>query len=240
MAWRGFGKISDFWKRVLPQNGIWPRRCLTCNRKGPTAVCHACLAELEPLEPGCRQCGNPEVHRHSDTCAWCQRLVFLPNASFTPWVYRNRGRDIFHWVKYRGYWRLLKVLCVDMSPQWHRAFQDWSAPILVPMPESLNRRWRRSFNPAEQIARLLAEDVGGKIRPILKIRPLQPAMVGLGYADRRRNARRRFVVRARDVPPKVILVDDVLTTGATLEAATKTLRAAGVRQLGWFTLFRTI
>lgn len=147
---------------------------------------------------------------------------------------------MYRWVKYHGYWRLLPYLCHEWLEGWKPFYRNWDQPVLVPVPESLGRQWRRSFNPAEQIARILGESTQVPVRGSLKMRWFQSSMVGLGYEDRRKNARNRFKAAARALPKSVVLVDDVLTTGATLEAATVALKRAGVKQVGWVTLFRTL
>jgi len=220
--------------------GLLPKSCLTCGRVGKAAFCKFCHQELECLDPGCQRCGNPQVHQDSTECAWCERLNTLPERTLTAYAYRQRGREVFHWVKYRGYWRLLDRLCSGLESSWEASFLGWEKPVLVPIPESFSRRWRRHFNPAGQIAKRLADHFGGEVRSLLKIRWFQPSMVGLDYQARRKNAKNRFVVRSRDIPTTVILVDDVLTTGATMEAASKVLKKAGVRRIGWLALFRTL
>lgn len=228
--------ISDLYRRY----GLWPRTCLTCGIVGKSPICLNCRQELEPISPGCQQCANPQVHQDAAECAWCARLDSLPERTLAVYAYRNRGRDVFHWVKYRGYWRLLDPLCSGVDSVWNASFGDWGRPALVPIPESFSRRWRRQFNPAGQIGLRLAERGFGEVKPLLRIRWFQPSMVGMDYKARRKNAKKRFVVCRREVPKSAILIDDVMTTGATMEAATKALKKAGVLRIGWFTLFRTL
>lgn len=221
---------------ALPRNF---RPCLGCQSFSREAICAPCLKAMEPMKRGCKRCGNPHVHGDASSCSWCNRLKVLPDYLATPWVYRDKGRDLYHLVKYQGYWRLLEKLLQDTATAW-QPFEEWQKPVLVPIPESLKRKWHRNFNPAHQIAKILARPQGAPVEALLKIRNFQPPMVGLDYEARRKNARNRFKARIKRRPSSVILVDDVLTTGATLEAATMALKKLGVKKVGWFALFRTV
>ncbi len=218
-----------------------PRRCLLCGEPDTRSPCPACRKGLEPIaDHGCRRCHNPAVHEESADCDWCRRLKVLPGKFCSFYAYRNKGRDALHLVKYQGYWRLIESLVRFQAKAFFEALPFPRYQALVPIPESFARKWRRSFNPAQRIALSLSRYTGLPIRSGLRMAPFRRRQVGLEYEERRRNVRDRFRVRPKRLPASVILVDDVLTTGATLEAATKSLYQAGVRDVAWLTLFRTL
>lgn len=218
-----------------------PRCCLLCEEPDSPVLCPACRESLEPIsDRGCRRCRNPSVHQDSQGCDWCRRLKTPPTRICTFFAYRNTGREALHLIKYNGYWRLIEIL---LRPQMKSFFEAIPFPAyhaLVPIPESFSRKWRRYFNPAQRIALSLSRHTGLPIRDPLVIRPFRRRQVGLEYRERRRNVRDRFLVRSKNLPASVILVDDVLTTGATLEAATMALHQAGIQNVAWLTLFRTL
>lgn len=155
------------------------------------------------------------------------------------YAYRHLGRAIYQRVKYDGYWRLL-------DPLLQRALPDlWQGPLLrdcvsiVPIPPAPSRRLRRLFNPPTEIAHWLAQRTGRPVCHALRTRFGQRPQVGLPLTQRRRNAVAKFTLRHTPASP-VLLVDDVMTTGATLEAASRCLTAAGVREVRWLTLFRRL
>lgn len=118
------------------------------------------------------------------------------------------------------------------------------APVVVPVPLHWTRRLRRGFNPAALLAAGLAEGLGLACCPgALRRRRRGRRQVGLGRRERRRALAGVFVVpprAARSIRGReVLLVDDVVTTGATLEACAEALRAAGARRVAGFALART-
>ena len=217
-----------------------PRNCLGCGEAESNPICGACLDQLELLgASGCRRCRNPAVHSQSQTCSWCDRLKVLPNGLHAFYAYRGSGRQLFHQIKYHGYWRLIPSLVAKGLGEFHDNLRFLDFECLIPIPESFSRKLTRFFNPAQRLARELGLATGLPVREVLLLKHLQRPQVGLRYEERRKNARNRFRVRRGTLPGSAILVDDVLTTGATLEAATSHLKRRGVSHIAWVTLFRT-
>lgn len=134
--------------------------------------------------------------------------------------------------------RALKFLRVEglarriAEQAWDRHAEEMvTVDALVPIPLPWPRRMVRGFNQTEAIARPLALRLGkDMVRPLR--RAPSAAMSGSDPAERRRRARRSFRLRSRaSVPKRVLLVDDVFTTGATLTVATRLLRRGGAREV---------
>lgn len=230
-----FRSLSKF----NPLSLVFTDRCLCCNSLSTNAVCRSCWDALEPLERGCARCGNPQAPTAAEHCWWCQRLSVVGDFVWSPFAFRGVGRDLFHLVKFHYYWRLIDELvnrafqARPVTPQW------FSYSQMAPIPETVSRMFRRPFDPATAICRSVSNTTAIEICPILTVNHLARHQVGLDLKERRANMRRRF--KAKPNPPNsVILIDDVLTSGATLEAATLALKKAGVRHVAWATLFRTL
>ena len=103
--------------------------------------------------------------------------------------------------------------------------------LVVPVPLHPRRLRARGFNPATLMARSLARDLRVRLDPVAlgRVRDT-PSQTGLDRRARRRNVRSAFVARVR-VPPRIWLVDDVVTTGSTLGEAARALRRAGARSV---------
>jgi ComF family protein len=150
-------------------------------------------------------------------------------------------RLCLHALKFRGRRRLAHLLGREAGRRWVASGELSGAAALVPVPLSRARRRERGYNQAELIARGVARETGIPIRlGILKRIRERPPQAGLSRSARRKNV--TGVYRAK-LPPRLrgevlLLVDDVLTTGATAEAASRALLAAGAGAVDVLTLAR--
>jgi len=119
-----------------------------------------------------------------------------------------------------------------------------SAPVLVPVPLTRARRRERGFNQAELLARALSHRTGWPVEHLLRRDRGGPALARLGRRDRERVAERAYSInpdspRALALLPEVLIVDDVITTGATGVACAEVLGTAGAECLGIVSFART-
>ena len=146
-----------------------------------------------------------------------------------------------HALKFGGCERIAAVLGEIAGRRWIREGQLGGYAAIVPVPLSRKRRLRRGFNQAERIAQAVASLAAAELRPALLDKlGERPPQAGLSAAERKRNASGAYrasiptALRGRDV----LLVDDVFTTGATVEAAARALRRAGAGSVDVLTIAR--
>ena len=220
----------SFWLRNDASRLLWPTRCLACDEAGGELLdlCPACANSLPWHRNACRQCASPLPA--PGICGGC--LVRPPplDAARAAFLYaapldRLLPRFKFHQDLAAG--RLLSQLMAE-------AFEPLPRPqALVPVPLHRARLRRRGYDQALELARPLARALRLPMRVDLlrRVRDTS-AQSRLDAAARRRNLRDAFDVPAgAAVPVHVALVDDVMTTGATLHAAALALRRAGVRRV---------
>jgi ComF family protein len=208
-------------------------------------VCASCWASIPTLPgPFCRTCGDPlpswrVISAALARCPRCRRRPGLIASARTAGDYDGALRDIIHAFKYDGRRGLARPLGAMMREAGAELLRD--ADVVVPVPLHPWRRLRRGFNQAEDLARRLDVPV---LPALIRVRPTAPQM-GLTAAARRRNVRGAFRVspirwrrRQRLEGAKVVLVDDVRTTGATLEACAAALVDAGVHEVRALTAAR--
>jgi ComF family protein len=219
-----------FWLRNDASRLLWPTRCLACDEAGGESLdlCPACATALPWLDDACRQCALPLPH--PGICGGCLSRPPPLDAARAAFLYaapldRLLPRFKFHQDLAAG--RLLSQLMAQ-------AFAGVPRPqALVPVPLHRARLRRRGYDQALELARPLARALGLPLRADLLRRVRDTAAQSeLDAADRRRNLRDAFAVHAGAVlPAHVALVDDVMTTGATLHAAAFALRRMGVRRV---------
>lgn len=207
---------------------LWPARCLLCNAGGAAGhdLCVACAASLPWARLACPRCALP-LSSTARACGACLRKAPLLDAAHAAFAYRPPLDRLLPRLKFHGDLAAGRLLAGAMAV----AFADVARPqALLPVPLARARLRQRGYDQALELARPLARSLGLALLPdgLLRVRDTQ-AQSRLDAVGRRRNVRGAFAVnRLVALPPHVALVDDVMTTGATLQAAALALRRAGV------------
>lgn len=207
-------------------------------------VCAGCIEALKPLPDvrACELCGMPfeeaAVLQGTTRCGACLAETPAFNRALSFGVYEGPLRRLIHLLKYEKMQPLAKPLADAMAV----TMQSLPTPdLLVPVPLFRTRRWRRGFNQALTLTRGLSRRTGIPLdkQAVRRKRDTQP-QAGLSYAERRRNVAGAFVASQRSrIAGKVILViDDVMTTGATLDACARSLKTAGAKSVFVMTVAR--
>jgi ComF family protein len=222
-------------------------QCASCGRvldapmSGP--VCAACWAAVTcVVSPLCDVCGDPLASWRVLTaaegrCARCRRFPPAFDCARAAGEYDGSLRQIIHAFKYEGRRSLASPLAALMRTHGNALLEH--ADFVVPVPLHPWRRLRRGFNQADLLARHLDVPV---VHALWRTRATLPQS-GLRRAARRRNVRTAFRVspvvrRERLRDSCVVLVDDVRTTGATLDACARTMKDVGVREVRALTVAR--
>ncbi len=210
-------------------DGLFPPRCVGCGRRGER-WCAACQAQVTRVRgPAlCPRCGYP-LARADARCPSCQDGP-------AQWGFE----DARSWALYEGMMaRVLRALKyrrrLALGESVARALVDWARGLpwprgcMVPVPLAPQRRRARGYNQVDLVARPLAWLLEMPYCPWALRRRDGPSQVGLTWDARWRNVRDAFWASPRVRGRVLWLVDDVMTTGATLHAAARTLKAAGAR-----------
>ena len=213
---------------------LLPLRCAVCARIGEAlcSVCRRLLVRLAP--PLCARCGSPgawPVRR----CAECagRRLAFASARAAI--LYDGRARRVVSAWKERAQRRLARVAAEIVAETLPRP----CVAALAFVPADRERTLERGHRPTEALARELGALWELPVEPLLARRRSVERQRGLGLADRRRNVRGVFAP-ARGSPPRVCLIDDVYTSGATAAAAASALRKGGARRVDVVTFARAV
>ncbi|MDT8439885.1 MAG: ComF family protein [Wenzhouxiangellaceae bacterium] len=215
-------------------SGLWPPRCVVCalavdDRSAESEILCATCAELLPIASGrCARCTLP-LARDVDVCGRCLQRPPAFDAAYAAWLYQLPVSALVQRFKFHGALAEGRVLAEGMAAR----LAEQAAPrpqLLVPVPLHWRRRWRRGYNQSELLCRDLSARLGGlPWAPLLtRLRPT-PVQSALPASRRRGNVRDAFSLQR--MPPgldHVALVDDVMTTGATLDECARVLKRAGV------------
>jgi ComF family protein len=222
---------------------VVPPLCAVCREPelAGQALCPACRARLVALrDPRCRRCGAPIVHepvpgRHG--CHECRGRALAFDQAWSAFAYEGVARDIVSALKSRGALVLASFIAHEVVS---RAPASLLAGTLVPVPAHARRRRSSGFNQAFEVAHALGREADLPVGDVLR-RVRAPAQVGLERRARLVNARGSARVRSgAPVPAKAVLVDDVYTTGATLDACAQALCQAGAEEVAAVTFARAL
>lgn len=219
---------------------LYPRRCPVCGLivAAPEHLIHtACLARLSMVkQPTCKRCGKEVFSEAAEYCFDCTRHRKSFNGGAALLNYNEPARRSLTAVKYNNRREYLDFYAAAMALKFERRISVWQPQVLIPVPVHASRRRQRGFNQAEELARRLGKqwNIAVDTKLLIRNRKTMPQR-SLNPRERLENLRAAFEVAAADgagaIPQTVLLVDDIYTTGSTVEACTRVLKAAGIKQV---------
>lgn len=210
-----------------------PPRCAGCGLivDEVHSFCPECWTQVEFLgESGCSTCGMPLEATDAEECGACLAKPPRIQRTRSAVAYDDMSRNIAIRLKYGRKVALARTMARYMAP----LVQSDAERILVPVPLHRGRLWQRGFNQSALVARELSKATGHRADPFLLRRVKRtPALKGMSLRQRRDVVAGAFKVvpTAELAGRRVVLIDDVLTTGSTANACAKALRKAGAERV---------
>ncbi|MDR4307305.1 ComF family protein [Chelatococcus sambhunathii] len=223
--------LRRFGRRALDL--VLPPQCLACAKPVTEdgGLCVACWGGLKPIErPFCERLGTPFPADFGPGLLSPAAIANPPAFDRMRAVahFDGTARELVHRLKYADGAHLARPLGRMMARAGHEILSPDVA--LVPVPLHWRRLWRRRFNQSALLAREIARISGARLAPeaVARVKPTRP-QVGLTAAQRAENLAGAFKVtdRAAIAGVRVVLIDDVVTTGSTIDRLARLLRRAG-------------
>lgn len=218
-------------------NILFPRHCPVCGEiaKPPgSLICPACFHKLSYVKPPvCKKCGKEILDETEEFCGDCMKRRHAFESGLALMNYDETARRSMAWIKYKNKREYLDFYGAALAARYETQIRRMEADALVPVPVHPSRKRARGFNQAEVLAVLLGKRLGIPVESGMLIRDKRTKpQKELSAAERLKNLSGAF--RAGAIPEgirTVLLVDDIYTTGSTVEACARALRSAGVSRV---------
>ena len=220
---------------------LWPDTCPFCGKVYSGGVCPLCAGKvkrLEVREPKCMQCGKPVRRPEEEYCHDCAHTHHQYDRGRSIWLHRPPVSTSIYRFKYQNQRSYGSYYAKKLKEHCGRYIKAWNPEIIIPIPLHPKRRRRRGYNQAEILAGELSKLTGipADFSTLVRIRNSVP-LKQLAGRERRRNMKGVFAVSRNFVPgASVLLVDDIYTTGSTMDAAAEILKKSGVGKVYFLTI----
>ena len=227
--------MRSFWSQLVAFAGdtLLAPACVLCGVEAAGArLCVECARMLERNDRACARCAEP-LPLPTPLCGKCLQRLPAFDAAWAGYLYRAPFDHLVQRLKFNNTLAVGRALLPDWSTALRSHLSARAEPppqALIPIPLHRSRLRQRGYNQALELARDLGRELGLPVSAaaLTRVRATAP-MPGLDLTTRRRNVRGAFAVAAETaIPNRVALIDDVMTSGATLNEAAKVLKRAGV------------
>lgn len=224
---------------------IYPRRCPICGDivlpKG-NLICKDCYEDLPLItEPRCKKCSKPIAKEEQELCYDCKRHTFHYTYGYALWVYNDELRKSIVAFKYKYKAEYASFYVEELLKYYDRHIRRMGVEVIVPVPIHKTRLKQRGYNQAALLAKGIADGLGIPMEEHLLVRTKKTvAQKRLNDQERFRNLQHAFLVNPERIcaykGKKVLLVDDIYTTGSTIETCTKAMLDAGIKEVYFISL----
>lgn len=214
---------------------LYPPRCILCDEVlhlREHGCCSSCSAHLPWITgPVCMKCGKPVASAEEEYCDDCMKYPHEFDCGAAPFTYTGRMVQSVVRMKFGNRRDYIAFYAEAMEPALQSRLERWRPQAIIPVPMHPKKKRRRGYNQAELLAEELSRRTGiayeGSLLRCVKMTAPQKQ---LGRMDRRKNLRGSFVMsRQRTGLERVLIVDDVYTTGSTIDEISRVLKEDGIR-----------
>ena len=219
---------------------LYPRRCPVCHDiavPGGSRICNVCRGKLKPITgPRCFRCSKPLKREEQEYCKDCRKTrLFDQGIGIFP--YGSVLQESLFKLKYgkrQEYGSFYGQIAAVYSRE---IIRNWGVEIIIPIPLHRKRMEKRGYNQAELIAEALGKTLCIPVDSRLMKRKVNTRpQKELDYRERKQNMKNAFFLKGENRYRRILLVDDIYTTGSTIEAAAELLKRNGAENVFFLTI----
>ncbi|MGN1267747.1 MAG: double zinc ribbon domain-containing protein [Dorea sp.] len=229
----------NIWRNI--KKNLWPEICPFCGKIHKYGICPDCRKKIEKLrvvEPRCMKCGKPVRYKEQEYCHDCMHTRHFFDRGLSAWLHKEPVNLSIYQFKYNNQREFARYYAQEIWNRYQDIIRSWAVEFIIPVPLHKKRRRNRGYNQsailAKELGRLLKIPVGEKA--VRRIRYTDPQKK-LDHRKRKANLEHAF--RMGKIPEnvkKVLLIDDIYTTGNTIDAVSCELKKSGVEKVYFLTI----
>ncbi|MGH1485127.1 MAG: ComF family protein [Cellvibrionaceae bacterium] len=217
------------------------QHCALCDKPSKHRICHNCSAYFSVAQYTCQTCAVPLKH-HAMYCGHCLKSPPHYDVSYSPYLYQAPLSHLISDFKHKGHLFVGKGLgeLFYTSIRSYYCQQHLPLPDLIaPVPLHWKKQWQRGFNQSAFLGNLLAKELNITLFSHTKRRHSTKSQKKLSRKERLNNINDDFVITRKLSGKSIAIIDDVMTTGSTVNNFAKALKQAGAKTVAVWALART-
>lgn len=220
---------------------LWPEICPFCGKVSAKGICPACLEKINTLlivQPVCMKCGKPVRKEEQEFCRDCTSVYHYFTRGRAVWLHKPPVSHSVYRFKYHNQREFAKYYALEMFGRYHSIIHTWKPECIIPIPLHRKRKRKRGYNQSMLIAKELSKLTKIPVFEAgLRRKRYTVPQKTLDYKTRRKNLEGAFSVdnRIKGIH-NVLLIDDIYTTGNTIDEAARKLKEAGVENVYFLTV----
>lgn len=224
---------------------LWPRTCPFCGKVNHDGICSSCrklVDELEIHEPRCLKCGKPVRYQEQEFCHDCKTKEHIFDRGAAMWLHKPPVTRAIYQLKYHNQRYYAKELAWEICKKYKSEILRWKPQTIVPVPVHRRRRRKRGYNQAELVAYEIGKLLDIPVVPDFVIRIHYTGyQKKLDPRGRKKNLEHAFApgIDPERIPAdlrRVLIVDDIYTTGNTVDQVAKVLKESGIQKVYFLTI----
>ena len=224
----------NIWKKIL--GIIYPKTCCFCGKVSEKELCDVCAKKVIYIEePRCKCCGKPVRYAEQEYCYDCQKNTHACEQGKSLWIHKMPVSLSIYQFKYKNRRIYGEFYAKEMARLYGNLIRFWGVEVIVPIPLHRRKKRLRGYNQAAVIAKQLGKIMGIPVdcNSIVRNRYTRPQKE-LNDKERKQNLKQAFSVTNKWKNYKrVLLIDDIYTTGSTMDTVAEELKKNGVQKV-WF------
>ena len=215
---------------------LYPQTCYFCGKVCKTHICKECEGKVTYIhEPICKKCGKPLRYEEKEYCTDCAEKDFYYEQGRSVWLHAGNVPWSIYQFKYHNRRIYGEFYAEELFRLYGDLMRKWMIDTIIPIPLHRRRRRTRGYNQAELVARHLGKLANLQVdtKSVIRVNYTRPQKE-LSQKERQKNLRNAFRVTKHWKPGKnILLIDDIYTTGSTINSVAEVLKEKGAQKV-WF------